>query len=111
MYLQSSRVTSHCTLQPRRFVTLVLCYRYTTGNLRCMYCMPEEGIDLQPNDKILTKDEIVRVARLFVDAGVDKIRFTGGEPLVRLSLSPQPPLLWCSGVFSLPAARWCRDRR
>ncbi len=58
-----------------------------------MYCMPEEGIDLQPNDKILTKDEIVRVARLFVDAGVDKIRFTGGEPLVRLSSSSQPPLL------------------
>lgn len=55
-------------------------------NLRCVYCMPEEGIDLQPNDKILTKDEIVRVARLFVDAGVDKIRFTGGEPLVRKDL-------------------------
>jgi cyclic pyranopterin phosphate synthase len=48
-----------------------------------MYCMPEEGVDLQPNDRILTKDEIVRVARLFVNAGVDKIRFTGGEPLVQ----------------------------
>jgi cyclic pyranopterin phosphate synthase len=68
-----------------------------------MYCMPEEGIDLQPNDKMLTKDEIVRVARLFVDAGVDKIRFTGGEPLVRLSSSPNCQFfLWCSGVFSLP---------
>lgn len=56
-----------------------------------MYCMPEEGVDLQPNDKILSKDEIVRLARLFVDAGVDKIRFTGGEPLVQFnhqSLAP-----------------------
>jgi hypothetical protein len=67
--------------------------------------MPEEGIDLQPNDKILTKDEIVRVARLFVDAGVDKIRFTGGEPLVRLSSSP--PASSFSGVLwrVLTAAR------
>jgi len=47
-----------------------------------MYCMPEEGVNLRPNDMILTKDEVVRIARLFVDAGVDKIRFTGGEPLV-----------------------------
>lgn len=52
-------------------------------NLRCMYCMPEEGVNLQPNDKILTKNEIVRIASLFVQEGVNKIRFTGGEPLVR----------------------------
>jgi len=44
--------------------------------------MPEEGVDLKPNANILTKDEIVRLARLFVDSGVDKIRLTGGEPLV-----------------------------
>jgi cyclic pyranopterin phosphate synthase len=60
-----------------------------------MYCMPEEGIDLQSNDKMLTKDEIVRVARLFVDAGVDKIRFTGGEPLVRL------PSTYCCCFYHL----------
>ncbi len=47
-----------------------------------MYCIPEEGIDLQSSDKRLTNDEIVRIAKLFVSAGVDKIRFTGGEPLV-----------------------------
>lgn len=52
-------------------------------NLRCQYCMPEEGIDLTPNDKILTRQEIHKIAKLFVDAGVDKIRLTGGEPLVR----------------------------
>eukprot|EP01112_Ceratiomyxa_fruticulosa_P007314 TRINITY_DN1894_c0_g2_i2.p1 TRINITY_DN1894_c0_g2~~TRINITY_DN1894_c0_g2_i2.p1 ORF type:complete len:388 (-),score=54.34 TRINITY_DN1894_c0_g2_i2:730-1893(-) len=52
-------------------------------NLRCQYCMPEEGVTLQANDKIMSKDEIVRLSRVFVECGVDKIRFTGGEPLVR----------------------------
>jgi cyclic pyranopterin phosphate synthase len=40
--------------------------------------MPEEGVDLSPNDQILTKDEVVRLSKLFVKAGVDKIRLTGG---------------------------------
>jgi len=45
--------------------------------------MPEEGIDLSPNANLLTTDEIIRLARLFVQAGVKKIRLTGGEPTVR----------------------------
>eukprot|EP01132_Coremiostelium_polycephalum_P001538 gene1538-1935_t len=57
-------------------------------NLRCQYCMPEEGVQLQSNDKILTNEEIVRLSKLFVKAGVDKIRFTGGEPLVRKDVDP-----------------------
>ncbi|MCB0719288.1 MAG: GTP 3',8-cyclase MoaA [Bacteroidetes bacterium] len=52
-------------------------------NLRCQYCMPEEGVALSPRDHILTFEEIVRLARHFVAAGVTKIRLTGGEPLVR----------------------------
>jgi molybdenum cofactor biosynthesis protein A len=52
-------------------------------NLRCQYCMPEEGVDLTPRSELLTSDEIVNIASTFVEAGVDKIRFTGGEPLVR----------------------------
>lgn len=52
-------------------------------NLRCQYCMPEEGVPLQPQDQILTFEEIERIVRLFVSEGVDKIRLTGGEPLVR----------------------------
>jgi len=52
-------------------------------NLRCQYCMPEEGVELTPGDELLTTEEIVRLARLFVAAGVDKIRLTGGEPTVR----------------------------
>lgn len=48
-------------------------------NLRCVYCMPEDGVDLQPQSKMLTADEILRLASMFVHAGVDKIRLTGGE--------------------------------
>ncbi len=52
-------------------------------NLRCRYCMPAAGVPLTPRDHLLTTPEIVRLARLFVAAGVEKIRLTGGEPLVR----------------------------
>ena len=52
-------------------------------NLRCQYCMPEDGLDWTPDAQLLTDEEIVRLARLFVDAGVTKIRLTGGEPLLR----------------------------
>ncbi|OCH89553.1 molybdenum cofactor biosynthesis protein [Obba rivulosa] len=52
-------------------------------NLRCFYCMPEEGVELSPRDHILTDDEIIRLATLFVKSGVTKIRLTGGEPTVR----------------------------
>jgi cyclic pyranopterin phosphate synthase len=52
-------------------------------NLRCTYCMPEEGVDLQPEEKLLSTDEILRIARVFVSQGVTKIRLTGGEPTVR----------------------------
>ena len=52
-------------------------------NLRCQYCMPAEGVPLAPREHILTTPEVVRLAQLFVSLGVDKIRLTGGEPLVR----------------------------
>ncbi|CAO0789942.1 unnamed protein product [Mucor circinelloides] len=52
-------------------------------NLRCTYCMPEEGVPLTPDDQLLRKEEILRLARLFVSQGVTKIRLTGGEPTVR----------------------------
>ena len=59
-------------------------------NFRCVYCMPKEvfGPDYQflHRDQILTFEEITRLARLFVDQGVRKIRLTGGEPLVRRDL-------------------------
>ncbi|XP_028738335.1 molybdenum cofactor biosynthesis protein 1 isoform X1 [Peromyscus leucopus] len=52
-------------------------------NLRCQYCMPEEGVSLTPKADLLTTEEILTLARLFVKEGVDKIRLTGGEPLIR----------------------------
>jgi len=59
-------------------------------NFRCVYCMPKEifGPDYQflPRERVLTFEEITRLARLFVEHGVKKIRLTGGEPLVRKDL-------------------------
>jgi cyclic pyranopterin phosphate synthase len=52
-------------------------------NLRCRYCMPEEGIPLISYGDILRYEEIIRVARLFGQLGIEKIRLTGGEPLAR----------------------------
>ncbi|XP_075411274.1 molybdenum cofactor biosynthesis protein 1 isoform X2 [Tenrec ecaudatus] len=52
-------------------------------NLRCQYCMPEEGVPLTPKADLLTTEEVLALARLFVKEGVDKIRLTGGEPLIR----------------------------
>jgi len=56
-------------------------------NLRCTYCMPAAGVALTPSDRLLSGDEVLRVASLFVGAGVDKIRLTGGEPTVRPDLA------------------------
>lgn len=50
------------------------------------YCMPEEGVPLTPHDQLLSTDEILHLARLFVQQGVNKIRLTGGEPTVRPDL-------------------------
>lgn len=52
-------------------------------NLRCMYCMPEDGIDFIPHESILRYEEILHIVRLAVQKGIRKIRLTGGEPLVR----------------------------
>ena len=53
-------------------------------NLRCIYCMPEEGIDFRSKDKLLTTEEIFKLIDLTSKMGVSKIRFTGGEPLLQL---------------------------
>ncbi|MCI4382419.1 hypothetical protein PGIGA_G00014730 [Pangasianodon gigas] len=52
-------------------------------NLRCQYCMPEEGVKLSPKEQLLSTEEVLTLARLFVREGVEKIRLTGGEPLIR----------------------------
>jgi cyclic pyranopterin phosphate synthase len=55
-------------------------------NLRCVYCMPQEGIEPLPHGQILSYEEILRVARVAVGLGIRKVRLTGGEPLVRRDL-------------------------
>ncbi|APT23646.1 cyclic pyranopterin phosphate synthase MoaA [Flavobacterium columnare] len=52
-------------------------------NLRCTYCMPAQGIKLTPKKHIMTADEILQISQTFIGFGVNKIRLTGGEPLVR----------------------------
>lgn len=56
-------------------------------NLRCVYCMPENGVDLISHDDILRWEEMLKVVRACVRTGIRKIRLTGGEPLVRLGLT------------------------
>lgn len=49
--------------------------------------MPEEGVALQPKSKLLTIDEILYLARIFVELGIRKIRLTGGEPTIRSDIT------------------------
>lgn len=57
-------------------------------NLRCMYCMPEEGIDFVPHGEILSYEEMLHLVRISVQAGIRKVRLTGGEPLARKGFIP-----------------------
>ncbi|MCG9972911.1 GTP 3',8-cyclase MoaA [Christiangramia crocea] len=56
-------------------------------NLRCAYCMPADGVPLTPKNQLMQADELLEIAKVFVNNGVDKIRLTGGEPLVRKDFS------------------------
>jgi cyclic pyranopterin phosphate synthase len=55
-------------------------------NFRCRYCMPAEGLEWLPKDEVLTFEEIARLVRVLAAMGVDEVRLTGGEPLVRRDL-------------------------
>ena len=56
-------------------------------NLRCVYCMPEEGVSLMSHSDILSYEEIYRVVEAAAEMGIDRVRLTGGEPLVRAGVS------------------------
>lgn len=56
-------------------------------NIRCFYCMPEENVRFKPRSEILTFEEIERFVRVVAPLGVNKLRITGGEPLVRTGLA------------------------
>ncbi|KAL3681799.1 hypothetical protein R1sor_024755 [Riccia sorocarpa] len=70
-------------------------------NLRCKYCMPAEGVELTPGAQLLGDEEVMRLARLFVAEGVDKIRLTGGEPTVRSNIEDI-----CQELSSLPGLKF-----
>lgn len=55
-------------------------------NLRCLYCMPQEGIVKKGHDAILSYEELLLIAEAAVGLGIQKIRITGGEPLVRAGI-------------------------
>ena len=55
-------------------------------NFRCRYCMPAEGLEWLPRDEVLSYEEIARLVRVLSEMGVDEVRLTGGEPLVRRDL-------------------------
>lgn len=69
-------------------------------NLRCLYCLPEERIQWKRREDLLSFDEIERVARVAVEMGVEKIRVTGGEPLVRAGID-----VLLKGLKSIPRLR------
>ena len=69
-------------------------------NLRCQYCMPEEDYTWLRRSDLLTFEEIQRLVEVFTDLGVDKVRLTGGEPLLRRDLSDLVRLL-----STVPAVR------
>ena len=70
-------------------------------NLRCTYCMPPQGIDWTPRPELLTEGEIVRLARIFVGMGIEKIRLTGGEPLSRRGIETIAARLSALGLRTL----------
>ena len=55
-------------------------------NFRCFYCMPQEAMEWKPKPEILTYEEILRVTEVFVSLGINKLRVTGGEPMLRRDL-------------------------
>lgn len=57
-------------------------------NFRCQYCMPSDGVEWMEHNDILRYEELLRIINAFASLGVDKVRITGGEPLVRKGLIP-----------------------
>ena len=69
-------------------------------NMRCRYCMPEDGVDKVSHQDILSYEELDRIARAAVAQGIEKIRVTGGEPLVRTGIVP-----FLAGLASIPGLK------
>ena len=72
-------------------------------NLRCQYCMPEPEYVWLPRENILTFEEIAALTDAFTDEGVDRVRITGGEPLLRRDL---PVLVEALSPHRPPSRTW-----
>src|SRR3989442_13966295 len=72
-------------------------------NLRCGYCMPEEEYVWLPREEILHFEEVTRLVDVFIELGVDKVRLTGGEPLLRRGLPALIRLLAAAPALADPA--------
>src|SRR5262245_47971255 len=80
-------------------------------SLRCTYCMPAEGLPWLAREELLTDDELVRLVDVAVGLGVDRVRITGGEPLIRpgiadlvarfAALRPRPQLSMTTNGLAL----------
>ena len=73
----------HQKARPARTINYLRLSVTDRCNLRCLYCMPDEGMDFVPHDEILSYEEILHLVRVAVRGGIRKVRLTGGEPLVR----------------------------
>ncbi len=69
-------------------------------NLRCTYCMPEDGVPKLDHSEILSYEEVLTLARIVVGMGISKIRITGGEPLVRRDI-----ITLCSKISNIPGIK------
>ena len=69
-------------------------------NLRCIYCMPEDGVAKVSHTHILSYEELLRLARVAIDMGISNVRITGGEPLVR-----HDALYLCENIARLPGLK------
>ena len=71
--------------RPLRYLRLAVTDRC---NLRCFYCMPEEGLRFSEKSELLSYEEMERLVRILAEMGISKVRITGGEPFVRKDIVP-----------------------
>ena len=71
------------TPKPKRIINYLRLSVTDRCNLRCLYCMPDEGVDFVPHSEILSYEEMLHLVNIATQTGIRKVRLTGGEPLVR----------------------------
>lgn len=67
-------------------------------DMRCEYCMPEEGEPASPREEVMTFEELARIVKIFRQMGVETVRLTGGEPLVRKGIAALVRMIGATGI-------------